>query len=330
MDLSIADAMLSSFDRDGCLAAARSCVAGSRRFGLATEPVAHLWLAGAHALAGDDAAMEDSIASALARDPGDPRILGDLYGRVLPTRSFVADDLGALPRLLDTMMEFVGAAPPTTSIFPGRILWATLHAISDDDLGAGAIREFTEVVRRLPLPVFTDALNTVEAITLGRRGDVDAATERMRTARDSFARLETSLGLLHSQRMLVALEANRAGWGDPVTWLREAEAFFSAGGYPSTARRCRTMLGEVGAPVPRPGRSAVDVPQALRAMGVTSREAEVLKLIAAQFSNRQIGDRLFLSPKTVERHVSNLFGKTKVRNRGELAKVARANGLIDG
>ena len=52
MDLSLADIALSTFDRDACLAAATSCAEASRRYGLATEPVAHLWLAGAHALRG--------------------------------------------------------------------------------------------------------------------------------------------------------------------------------------------------------------------------------------------------------------------------------------
>lgn len=330
MDLSIADVMLSSFDREGCLAAATSCVAGSRRYGLATEPVAHLWLAGAHALAGDDAAMQHSIADALARDPDDPRILGDLYGRILPTRAFVADDLGALPGLLDTMMEHVRVAPPTTSVFPGRILWATLHVIADEDLGSAALGEFTDAVQRLRMPVFSHARNTIEAVHLGRRGDLEGATRLARTAYESLGELALGLGLLHSQRMLVALEARRAGWGDPVTWLREAEAFFAAGGYPNTARRCRTMLGQVGAPIPRPGRAAAEVPRSLRALGVTRREADVLRLVAAGMSNRDIGERLFLSPKTVERHLSNLFGKTDVRNRSQLAEVARTHGLVDG
>ena len=53
---------------------------------------------------------------------------------------------------------------------------------------------------------------------------------------------------MHVQELLVARAAIRDGWGDPVTWLREAEAFFAAGGYDRTARRCRTMLGEAGRP----------------------------------------------------------------------------------
>ncbi len=72
MDLSIADVALQLFDREGGLAAAQACADASRRFGLATESVAYLWLAGAHALAGDDAAMSEAIAAALARDAGRP------------------------------------------------------------------------------------------------------------------------------------------------------------------------------------------------------------------------------------------------------------------
>ena len=69
MDLSLADMALMAFNRDGCLTAARACAEASRRFGLATEPVAHLWLAGAHALAGDDAGMSAATARAWPTTP---------------------------------------------------------------------------------------------------------------------------------------------------------------------------------------------------------------------------------------------------------------------
>jgi DNA-binding NarL/FixJ family response regulator len=69
----------------------------------------------------------------------------------------------------------------------------------------------------------------------------------------------------------------------------------------------------------------------LRALGVrtwrrgpgsellTERERAVVRLIAAGASNQEIAQELFLSRKTVERHVSNLFKKVGVRNRAELA-----------
>jgi DNA-binding NarL/FixJ family response regulator len=122
--------------------------------------------------------------------------------------------------------------------------------------------------------------------------------------------------------MLAARAAVRDGWGNPVRWLREAEAFFGAGGYDRLARRCRTMLGEAGAPVPRRGRGDSEVPPSLRALGVTSREVDVLKLVGAGRTNKDIAEALFLSPKTVERHLSSLFARFGVANRRDLADQA--------
>jgi DNA-binding CsgD family transcriptional regulator/tetratricopeptide (TPR) repeat protein len=52
---------------------------------------------------------------------------------------------------------------------------------------------------------------------------------------------------------------------------------------------------------------------------LTPREEEVARLVAAGVTNREAAARLFLSPKTVERHLVNLFRKLEVRNRTELA-----------
>jgi DNA-binding NarL/FixJ family response regulator len=55
---------------------------------------------------------------------------------------------------------------------------------------------------------------------------------------------------------------------------------------------------------------------------LTSREQDVLTLISSGLSNAQIGDRLFLSPRTVEKYVSSLFRKTDTNNRAELVRFA--------
>ncbi|HVL82733.1 MAG TPA: AAA family ATPase [Pseudonocardia sp.] len=326
MDLSLADVALASFDRAECLASAQACADASRRFGLATEPVAHLWLAGAYALAGDDAAMQAAIERALERDPGDPRILGDLYGRVLVTRAVVADDLGALPGLLDTSLEHARLANPQTSVFPGRALWAVLHAADGDDLGAAARAEYAEAAAGIGLRVFDRGGDAVEAVALGRAGDRAGATELMEQARAGL-RDVLGRGMVLVQQLLVARAALRDGWGDPGAWLRECEAFFAAAGYDRTARRCRLLLAEAGEPVPRRGRGASAVPASLRALGVTSREVDVLRLVVAGLSNREIGERLYLSARTVERHLGNLFDRTGVRDRTALGELARAHGV---
>jgi DNA-binding CsgD family transcriptional regulator len=61
--------------------------------------------------------------------------------------------------------------------------------------------------------------------------------------------------------------------------------------------------------------------------GLTGREVEVLRLIAAGRSNRAIAQALFISPNTVLRHVSNIFTKTGVANRAEAAAYATRRGL---
>jgi DNA-binding NarL/FixJ family response regulator len=61
--------------------------------------------------------------------------------------------------------------------------------------------------------------------------------------------------------------------------------------------------------------------------GLTGREVEVLRLIAAGHSNRAIAQALFISPNTVLRHVSNIFAKTGVANRAEAAAYATRQGL---
>jgi DNA-binding SARP family transcriptional activator/DNA-binding CsgD family transcriptional regulator/tetratricopeptide (TPR) repeat protein len=62
--------------------------------------------------------------------------------------------------------------------------------------------------------------------------------------------------------------------------------------------------------------------------GLTPRELEVLRLVAAGRSNRQIGEELFISTKTASVHVSNILAKLGVAGRGEAAAVAHRDGLL--
>ncbi|MEU1105160.1 AAA family ATPase [Streptomyces tibetensis] len=64
------------------------------------------------------------------------------------------------------------------------------------------------------------------------------------------------------------------------------------------------------------------------ALGLTSRERDVLRLVAAGHTNRRIAEELFISPKTASVHVSNILGKLGVSGRGEAAAVAHRMGLF--
>ena len=63
--------------------------------------------------------------------------------------------------------------------------------------------------------------------------------------------------------------------------------------------------------------------------GLTGRELEVLALVAAGRSNRDIANQLFISPKTASVHVSNILGKLGAASRGEAAAKAHALRLVD-
>jgi DNA-binding CsgD family transcriptional regulator len=324
MDLGLADFALSAFDRDGCVEAAMRCVEPSRRYGLATLPVAELWLAGAHALTGDAVEMEAAASRALARDPDDPRILGDLWGRVRATHAILLDDRQALRLALDKQMEYARIAPVTTSIFPNRIMWALVHTIEDDDLGDAARAELAGAVNFAIWPQFGAGQEAMAAVAEGRAGRGDAAAARFTAASRSLRASHLAKGTVEYHHVLIAEAAIRDGWGEPGQWLRGAEAFFADAGYDLVARRCRSLMAKAGAPVPRRGRGDSVVPADLRAMGITSRELDVLTLVAEGLSNRAIADRLSLSPKTVERHLASLFDRTGVRNRQALSEFARS------
>jgi DNA-binding CsgD family transcriptional regulator len=63
--------------------------------------------------------------------------------------------------------------------------------------------------------------------------------------------------------------------------------------------------------------------------GLTDREVEVLRLLARGRSNRQVAEQLVISPKTVGRHVENLYGKLGVSSRAAAAVFALEHRLLE-
>jgi DNA-binding NarL/FixJ family response regulator len=62
--------------------------------------------------------------------------------------------------------------------------------------------------------------------------------------------------------------------------------------------------------------------------GLTPREVEVLRLVARGLSNRQIADRLVISPKTVGNHVEHIYTKIDASNRAGAGLFATQHGLL--
>jgi DNA-binding CsgD family transcriptional regulator len=93
------------------------------------------------------------------------------------------------------------------------------------------------------------------------------------------------------------------------------------------ARRAR--LADRAAPAAAGGRGAQPGGAAARSplAGLTDREIEVLRLLAAGQSNREIGAELFIATKTASVHVSNILAKLGAASRTEAAAIAHAQGL---
>ena len=68
--------------------------------------------------------------------------------------------------------------------------------------------------------------------------------------------------------------------------------------------------------------------RALEVLGISDREYEVLVLLAGGHTNKEIADRLFVSPNTVKTHLANLYGKLQVSRRTQAIHKAKALRLI--
>jgi ATP/maltotriose-dependent transcriptional regulator MalT len=92
----------------------------------------------------------------------------------------------------------------------------------------------------------------------------------------------------------------------------------------SLAARARLHLGqETPVAAAAPNGDAADDP-----FGLTPRERDVLALVAAGATNREIGERLHMAEKTASVHVSRILAKLNVRSRTEAAAVAHRQGLV--
>lgn len=105
--------------------------------------------------------------------------------------------------------------------------------------------------------------------------------------------------------------------------LRQALAELTGLGAKPAAEIVAHRLRERGISVPRGPRAGTRHNPA----GLTAREIDVLRLLCVGLRNKDIADRLFLSGKTVDHHVSAILRKLEVRTRGEAAVAATRLGI---
>ncbi|HEX4728767.1 MAG TPA: helix-turn-helix transcriptional regulator, partial [Jatrophihabitans sp.] len=158
-------------------------------------------------------------------------------------------------------------------------------------------------------------LHWAAAVHAGQQGQRTRATwHATQAARDA----EIFPAARHLATRLVAPAAATDGWGAPIPQLRAAEAWFHEQGVSAAARSCRDVLRSIGAPVQQRRDGSTEIPVPLRTVGVTIREYQVGLLVREHLGNRAIGDRLHISPRTVEKHVAALLTKLSAPDRSTL------------
>jgi ATP/maltotriose-dependent transcriptional regulator MalT len=197
---------------------------------------------------------------------------------------------------------------------------ALLPAAVEVALAAGEIeeaeaacRELAGIAERFESPMLQATSLHARGLVELARGDARAALVPLRGATQSWSELEIPY---EAARARVALGRACGELGDADSAELELEAarevFVHLGAQPDVARVDALLRA-------RAGRDA---------HGLTPRELEVLRLVAAGASNRQIAAELVLSERTVDRHVSNLYAKLRVSSRAAATAAAYREGLV--
>jgi DNA-binding NarL/FixJ family response regulator len=321
VDVQIAASLLHR-DADAALVHAERSAEHARRLRMdQLRATALFFQAAAHAHLRNTQAMERCVDDARRLAPDDLDVNAGIWGAVCAHVALLDDDRDRLAECLDQAIEFLRSSP-TTAPAPTYGLWALVRTLDDRDGEQARAEAGTSGVNWENRAL----LGYADAVDVGRRG-------RPAEAEQLFAAADTAMSSRrwwqHRIRLLVADDALASGWGDPIGWAREALAVFVRRGDDRLATRCREVLRRAGAPVPRLGRGDTAVPARLRGHGVTSREMDVLQLVAEGLTNAAIAERLVLSPRTVETHVANLVAKTKVTGRSDLTRLVKSGTAAD-
>lgn len=184
-------------------------------------------------------------------------------------------------------------------------------AVGDVRAARAAADEAGEIADRLDAPLLRALAARAEGAVLLAEGDAQAALVALRRAWATWQ----ELGAPHEAagvRVLVGLACRELGDEDTAEMELDAArcVFRQLGAGPDLAR-VEALTGS-----------------APEAGGLTKRELQVLRLVTTGETNRAIASELFISEKTVDRHVSNIFSKLGVSSRAAATAYAYEHNLV--
>ena len=163
------------------------------------------------------------------------------------------------------------------------------------------------------------ARNSAEALELVRRYEPDVALVDLFLGDESGAELCETIRR-DSPATRVLLISGAGHMSQAIARAAGASGFVSKDWDADDVAKAVRMVG-MGMTVFRPHEAPQGPP-------LSDREREVLEEVASGATNREIAERLFLSPHTVKEHTSSLYRKLSVRNRAEAVQKAQRLGLL--
>ncbi len=312
VELHMAGAHLVRGELDEALAASSRCIDMAQRLRLPAVPMAKVLHALTLVHQHDWDRAEQIIREVLKEAPLDTAACAEAW-HARAIHWLLVEDRPRARSALEQAMSHIRCSSATTSL-PVLGRWALLATL---DGNKEALHEAESLPGASAARWTKGFLSYARAVQLGRSTKQDDALAAFHAADQFMAEPVAMPVFRHLSRRLVAEAAVGDGWGRPEEWLREDQVYFSDTGAERVAAACRNLLRHAGVPIPRrtPG---PQVSPALRQRGVTPREMEILTLIATGLTNREIATRLFLSPRTVEKHVEHLLTKTDSLSRVDL------------
>ncbi len=227
----------------------------------------------------------------------------------------------------------VGEAGLAVADKAGAVVWAVhrlLPILAESALEARDLRRAEKIGQRLRRDserlgqraglAWADAC---EALVAMLRGETDRAIVLLGNAAAALEAVPVVADAARVRRQLARVLAESGDREGATRELRRVHDVFVRLGADRELALARQQLRDLGARPP--ARAALAGTE-----GLTARELEIVRLVTARKSNKEIGRALNISPRTVSTHLTNVFTKLGVGSRGELADFVRERELFTG
>jgi DNA-binding CsgD family transcriptional regulator/tetratricopeptide (TPR) repeat protein len=317
-------------DWDHAVAVAEETVDVARALGQRTLlPRVLVWLGLLHLGRGDLQRGKGCIDEAWQLAHGDDGSSRDVFA-IVPAH--IGRAAYALANGENAKAIHIGQTGLTIADRSGNVVWAIhrlMPVIAEASLWAADLHRASAIAQRMRKE--SEALgqqlglawaDACDALVELLSGDRDRAVALLSGAVDALEAIPYVPDAARLRRQLARALAETGDRERAMRELRRAHDVFQHLGAERELDATREQMRELGArPPARVATEGIG--------GLTGRELEIVRLVAARRSNKEIGAVLGISSRTASTHLSNIFAKLGVASRGELADHARERGLLD-